>query len=67
MDPKEHTITDVEEQSAKTIELLPCRYSKTCRSKDCKRLATVIARSAQHANQVTERERAKGTGNHNQE
>jgi len=58
----------------KTIELGPCGYNAQCRVKNCKTKATVIARSidtggrpdrqyelcAPHAEQVAERERAKG-------
>src|ERR1700758_2134115 len=60
----------------KTIELGPCGYNAQCRVKNCKARATVIARSidtggcpdkqyelcAAHAEQIAERERAKGRG-----
>jgi hypothetical protein len=58
----------------KTIELLPCGYRAPCRLKNCKARATVIARAADvigrpitqyelcapHAEQIVDRERAKG-------
>jgi DNA polymerase/3'-5' exonuclease PolX len=58
----------------KAIELLPCGYQAQCRAKNCTATATVIARSidaggrpdrqyelcAVHAEQIAERERAKG-------
>ena len=60
--------------NVKEIELWPCRYDAPCRVKHCRSKATTIARSidaggrperqyelcAIHAEQVLERERAKG-------
>ncbi len=58
----------------KIIELWPCGYDAPCKVRNCKLKATTIARSvdgggrpmrqyelcATHAEQITERERAKG-------
>jgi hypothetical protein len=74
---KEHTakrLMFADEYAVKTIELLPCRYHIACRAKDCRRKATVIARSYDtggrplrqyelcqpHADQVVEREKGRG-------
>jgi hypothetical protein len=76
MTAKQHTtarLLSIDEYPVKTIELLACRYRITCRARNCKRAATVIARSydsggqplrqyelcQQHADQVVERERGR--------
>jgi hypothetical protein len=73
-EPTAARLPSIDEYPVKTIELLPCRYRKECRAQNCKRTATIIARSfdsggrpirqyelcQQHADQVVEREKAKG-------
>jgi hypothetical protein len=63
-------------EAVKEIELWLCGYQAQCRAKNCRARATIVARSvdlighpidqyelcAVHAEQVAERERAKGRG-----